>query len=57
VNRVVPAGLLFVPSRRGLSHVPEEWTSATDLALGVDVLSDALVELDDTLSRFEKDTS
>ena len=55
INRVVPAGLLFVPSRAGLSHVPEEWTSATDLARGVDLLCDAFVELDDTLSRYDKD--
>ena len=55
VNRVVPAGLLFVPSRAGLSHVPDEWTSATDLACGVDLLADSFVELDETLGRYDKE--
>lgn len=30
-----PAGLLFVPSRGGLSHCPEEFTDSDDLAKGV----------------------
>ncbi|MCU1640719.1 MAG: Zn-dependent hydrolase [Nocardia sp.] len=50
VNHVVPAGLLFVPSRGGLSHVPEEWTSTTDLAYGAGVLLGALRRIDRTLS-------
>jgi hydantoinase/carbamoylase family amidase len=46
VNHAVPAGLLFVPSRAGLSHVPEEWTGANDLAIGVDVLFGSIRRLD-----------
>ncbi|GAB0105192.1 Zn-dependent hydrolase [Nocardia sp. JMUB6875] len=46
VNRVVPAALLFVPSRGGLSHVPEEWTEPDDLAVGTRVLLHALLDLD-----------
>ena len=52
VNAIVPAALLFVPSREGLSHVPEEWTSATDIARGVDVVVELLLQLDDRLRRW-----
>lgn len=44
--RRLPAILLFVPSRDGRSHVPEEWTSAEDIAVGVRVLCDTLLALD-----------
>ncbi|WP_119255079.1 Zn-dependent hydrolase [Shinella zoogloeoides] len=40
-----PTGLVFVPSRNGISHAPEEWTSYHQLARGVDVLFLALCEL------------
>lgn len=53
VNHVVPSGLFFVPSRAGLSHVPEEWTAITDLAAGVDVLVESLLSLDGILSGIE----
>lgn len=46
VNTVIPAGLLFVPSRGGLSHVPEEWSSASDIARGSEALLTALLKLD-----------
>lgn len=47
VGRVVPVGMLFVPSRGGLSHVPEEWSSTADVALGADLLLQGLQELDE----------
>jgi allantoate deiminase len=49
VNQVVPAAIVFVPSRGGLSHVPEEWTSTTDIARGVDVLRQTVMRLDSVL--------
>lgn len=51
INRVTPTGLLFVPSKEGLSHVPQEWTSATDLAAGVEVLGASLMALDRQLAK------
>ncbi len=51
VGHVVPAGMIFVPSRAGLSHVPEEWSSASDIALGVEVLARSLFSLDAQLTR------
>ena len=53
INRVTPTGMVFVPSKAGLSHVPEEWTASTDLAVGVEVLLSSLLDLDTRLSRLE----
>lgn len=46
INRVVPTGMVFVPSRDGLSHVPEEFTEASELADGTAVLLQAMKRLD-----------
>ncbi|QBX34796.1 Zn-dependent hydrolase [Paracoccus liaowanqingii] len=35
---VAPTGLIFVPSRGGISHAPEEWTDYVQLARGIDVI-------------------
>jgi N-carbamoyl-L-amino-acid hydrolase len=43
--RVCPAGMVFVPSAHGISHNPAEHTSPDDLAAGLAVLADVLVEL------------
>lgn len=53
VNAIVPAGMVFVPSKDGLSHVPEEWTSASDVARGVEVLYHAVQRMDELLSSLE----
>jgi beta-ureidopropionase / N-carbamoyl-L-amino-acid hydrolase len=39
-------GMIFVPSRGGLSHCPQEFTAAADIARGAHVLAEALVALD-----------
>jgi N-carbamoyl-L-amino-acid hydrolase len=46
IARKVPSGMIFVPSRDGRSHCPEEWTDLTDIAAGVTTLTCALLELD-----------
>jgi beta-ureidopropionase / N-carbamoyl-L-amino-acid hydrolase len=43
--RVCPTGMVFVPSRAGISHNPAEFTEPADLAAGCQVLADVLVEL------------
>ena len=40
-----PSGLLFVPSRDGISHSPLEYTSAENLGLGGSALQAALVDV------------
>ncbi len=46
INRITPAAMVFVPSRAGLSHVPEEWTEPAQLAVGTDLLLASLLRLD-----------
>jgi allantoate deiminase len=50
INAVCPVGMIFVPSlNHGVSHTPDELTTPTDLATGIDVLLDALLRLDHRL--------
>jgi len=42
---IAPAGMIFVPSLRGISHNPAEYTSPSQLAAGTRVLARALVDL------------
>jgi len=41
----VPTGMIFVPSRGGKSHCPEEWTDAQQAANGCRVLLRTILEL------------
>jgi beta-ureidopropionase / N-carbamoyl-L-amino-acid hydrolase len=43
--RVCPAGMVFVPSRAGVSHSPAEFTDLEHLAAGAQVLAEVLTEL------------
>lgn len=38
LSKISPVGLVFVPSRNGVSHTPEEWTDYDQLARGVEVI-------------------
>lgn len=44
---LVPTGMLFVPSRDGVSHSPEEWSDAQKISLGARVLATAIADLAD----------
>jgi len=46
VANICPTGMIFVPSRDGRSHCPEEWSDFDDVAAGVEVLGDTLAQLD-----------
>ncbi|HWQ07741.1 MAG TPA: M20/M25/M40 family metallo-hydrolase, partial [Holophaga sp.] len=45
--RICPTGMIFVPSVRGISHNPEEFTKPEHVELGADVLLRTLVALAD----------
>lgn len=45
VARVTDAGMLFAPSREGISHSPREWTDWDDCATATRVLTGALARL------------
>lgn len=53
VARVVPAAMIFIPSRDGASHSPQEWSSLADIGRGVEVLYQAILRLDTVLSELE----
>lgn len=38
----VPTGMIFTPSKGGISHSPEEWTEISDIAPGAKLLAHAL---------------
>lgn len=44
-EHICPTAMLFVPSRRGISHSPEEYSKPGDLAVGVLVLTELLYRL------------
>ena len=41
-----PVGMIFVPSRGGISHSPDEFTSAIDMANGANVLLQTILAID-----------
>jgi len=43
--RVAPTGMIFIPSKDGISHRPDEFSSAKDIATGALVLAHTLVRL------------
>ncbi len=45
MGKYVPSGMIFVPSHKGKSHSPEEWTSLPDCVNGVKVMKEALRRL------------
>ncbi|WP_425504420.1 M20 family metallo-hydrolase [Salinilacihabitans rarus] len=45
VSRVTDAGMLFAPSRDGVSHTPREWTDWDDCATATRTLAEALARL------------
>jgi hydantoinase/carbamoylase family amidase len=45
MQSVCPAGLVFVPSRNGISHAPQEWSDWADIEKGAQLMLNALVQL------------
>lgn len=42
----VPIGMIFVPSKEGLSHCKEEWTEISDCKKGIEVLYECVVQIE-----------
>jgi len=49
ISRFAPVGMIFVPSKGGISHSPKEFTSAEDMANGANVLLNTILSLDKKL--------
>jgi len=45
VAKITRAGMLFIPSKRGISHSPLEWSDPEDICLGTQLLLDAIVRI------------
>ncbi|MGE0770403.1 MAG: M20 family metallo-hydrolase [Cyclobacteriaceae bacterium] len=43
---IAPVGMIFVPSRAGISHSPKEYTSPQDMANGASVLYHTILKID-----------
>lgn len=46
MGRIAPMAMIFVPSREGRSHCPEEWTEPAQCAAGARVLYEAVRRID-----------
>ncbi|MBS4202094.1 Zn-dependent hydrolase [Bacillus sp. FJAT-49732] len=46
---IAPVGMIFVPSRDGRSHCPEEWTDFEDVTRGVEALARAIMNFDHSI--------
>jgi len=46
ISRIAPMGMIFVPSRDGISHAPQEFSTWEDVANGTEVLYRTVVKLD-----------
>jgi N-carbamoyl-L-amino-acid hydrolase len=44
--QITPAGMIFVPSKNGRSHCPEEWTDFEHIGRGVELLGSLIDEID-----------
>jgi N-carbamoyl-L-amino-acid hydrolase len=51
VARIAPIGMIFVPSRGGISHSPREYSAPEDVARGAEVLYRTILSLDSDLHR------
>lgn len=45
IGQFAPVGMIFVPSKNGISHSPAEWTDFEDIKAGTSLLIDALIGL------------
>ena len=53
IGRFAPTAMIFVPSKDGISHSPEEYTSYEQLAAGTEILAETLLKLANDNSDLE----
>ncbi|NMW84179.1 hydantoinase/carbamoylase family amidase [Peptoniphilus sp. AGMB00490] len=46
ISKKIPTAMIFIPSIRGVSHSPEEYSKPEDIELGVNLFYDCVVEID-----------
>lgn len=45
MSQLTPTGMIFIPSKDGISHNPDEYTGYDDIMTGIDVLTETLYQL------------
>jgi N-carbamoyl-L-amino-acid hydrolase len=45
MGRIAPIAMIFIPCRQGVSHRPDEFAAADDIARGTRVLAEAMARL------------
>lgn len=51
MGAITDVGLIFVPSKDGRSHCPEEWTDYEDLQKGIELIYEVITELGEKVSK------
>lgn len=51
IAHIAPVGMIFIPSREGISHSPREFSTPEDIANGANVLLQTLLKLDQDHQR------
>ncbi|UOR00583.1 M20 family metallo-hydrolase [Leucobacter allii] len=46
IAELAPSAMIFIPSRDGRSHCPEEWSDFADVATGIEVLLETVLRVD-----------
>ena len=46
MTAIAPSGMIFVPSKGGISHSPNEFTAPEDMARGANVLVETILSID-----------
>lgn len=49
--RLAPMGMIFIPSKDGISHAPKEYSTPQDIANGADVLLKTILLIDQSLQE------
>lgn len=49
MGAITDVGLIFVPSKAGRSHCPEEWTDYEDLQKGIELICSTILELGEVI--------
>jgi N-carbamoyl-L-amino-acid hydrolase len=43
--KITRAGMIFIPSKKGISHSPQEWTDPEEICLGAQILLETMVRV------------
>lgn len=46
VSKITPSGMIFIPSKDGISHSPDEWSNWSDVERGANVLLNTALKAD-----------